>query len=72
MTLSGLCDTVLYTLARRKSVLDPDGTGSSNTASDLLGSAESGLRNGHGARTSRVGESMAQSDLDEDIAQIHY
>lgn len=72
MTLSGLCDTVLYTLARRQSVLDSERRGSSNITSDLLGSAEGGLGNGYGVRTSRGGEVVVPSDLDGDVVQIRY
>jgi hypothetical protein len=48
-------------------VLDSEGRGSSNITSDLLGSAEGGLGNGYGVRTSRGGEVVVQPDFDGDI-----
>lgn len=77
MTLSGLCDTILYTLARKQSVLDSEPRRTSSTASDLLGSGngvfQTGEENAIYARTtSHVSEPMVQSDLGENILQIHY
>lgn len=74
MTLSGLFDTVLYTLARKQSVLDSERRGLSSTASDLLGSGN-GIQQtdtAYAGTTSHIGEPIVQSDWDEGIIQIHY
>lgn len=43
MTLSGLCDTVLYALARKNSVLDPEGARVTSNDSNELPSGGSAL-----------------------------